>query len=72
MMMLLLLLQYPLYSASVALYGGTFVGYNLCEAKVTAKRDAVERQNGTCFTSSVLFATLKDQSGFVCRLWSTI
>ncbi|CBJ25743.1 nicotinanamine aminotransferase A [Ectocarpus siliculosus] len=25
--------QYPLYSASVALYSGTFVGYNLCEAK---------------------------------------
>lgn len=26
--------QYPLYSASVALYNGTFVGYNLCEPKV--------------------------------------
>ncbi|CAM9639866.1 unnamed protein product, partial [Scytosiphon promiscuus] len=25
--------QYPLYSASVALYNGTFVGYNLCEER---------------------------------------
>lgn len=27
--------QYPLYSASVALYDGTFVGYNLCEERVS-------------------------------------
>lgn len=37
-------LQYPLYSASVALYNGTFVGYNLCEERVRKRNKKINRK----------------------------
>lgn len=52
--------QYPLYSACLALYGGTLLPYYLDESKnwalsvpelrqqVTAVRDDVDEQNCTC------------------------